>query len=57
MPDESLPAAQPASVLQWADMAGRLDLIGLRELEAQLRRQWSEVSLGPALIAIAGRRD
>jgi hypothetical protein len=57
MPDESLPPANASDVLRWIDMAARLDLIGLRELEAQLRRQWSEPSLGPALHAIEGRRQ
>ena len=48
--------ATPANVLLWVDMTTRLDLLGLRELERNLRRDWSADSLGPVLSAIEQRR-
>jgi hypothetical protein len=56
-PASRLPAAKPANVVFWSDRVGRLDALGLREFEAQLRRDWSEDSLGPVLEAIAQRRQ
>ena len=50
-------SAQPGDLERWIAMAVRLDLIGLRDLEATLRRQCSEASLGPVLYAIEGRRQ
>lgn len=56
MTDPELPNAKPANVLFWVDRASRLDALGLREFEAQLRRDWSAPSLTPVLDAIEERR-
>jgi hypothetical protein len=52
-----LPAAKPANVAFWADRVTRLDALGLREFEWDLRRQWSAESLAPVLEAIECRRQ
>jgi hypothetical protein len=53
---DGLPSASADSVTHWVQMASRLDLLGLREFEAQLGRHWSADSLGPVREAIAERR-
>jgi hypothetical protein len=54
---DGLPSASADSVAHWVQMASRLDLLGLREFEAQLGRHWSADSLGPAIEAFAKRRE
>src|SRR5688572_25163494 len=56
-PEDSRPPAKPTNVMFWADRPSRLDELGLREFERELRRDWSEESLGPVLEAIAVRRE
>lgn len=54
--ERALPACKPANALFLADRPQRLDALELRTFEAEIRREWSEESLGPVLEAIAARR-
>ena len=56
MEDPTLKTASRELLEHWVGMAGRSTLLELRDLEAQLRRQWSAESLAPATEAIEARR-